>query len=133
MIGDALTMIRDLNAGPRAVARWGAALNLPQLIGGPVFFWRWEGPAVFAACAAAVLIAGQIHKRRPFSRLTSVSHVFWLPLLPALAWSLQRADGVFSIWLGYVAATIAVSLALDAWNLVLYARGDRAFYSGSSS
>ena len=78
----------------------------------------------------AVLVAAQIHKRDPFSRLTSICHITWLPVLPLLVPALLRSEepAYFRAWLLYTVVTMAISLLLDVRNLVLYWSGpDRAF------
>ena len=119
---DAFAMISDLRAEAPGIGRWGAMLNIPMTIGGLVFIQRPEGSLPLVLNTIAVLIAGQIHKRRRFSRLTSLCHVMWIPALPVLITGLLRADEslLLRAWLLYTVATMAISLVLDVRNLVLY-------------
>lgn len=122
LIIDTMRMIRDIDRGSFWLGMWGKALNLPQIIGGIWFLPRLEATLILIACVASVVIAAQVHKRSPFTRLTSWVHLPWLPLLPYLIHALQ-SEGVgtpFGIWLAYVTATIAISLILDVRNLWLY-------------
>lgn len=124
MIGfvkDARDMITDLNRVSPFLRVWGPALNIPHVVGGLIFIGRIEAALVLATCVFSVVVAAQIHKRRPFSRLTSLVHVVWLPLFPVLVDVLmtEGAVGAFGIWLAYVVVTMAISLVLDAWNIIL--------------
>ena len=91
------------------------------MVGGLVFISRIEAALVLVTCVFSVVVAAQIHKRHPFSRLTSLVHVVWLPLFPMLVEGLmtEGAVGAFGIWLAYVVITMAISLVLDVWNIVL--------------
>lgn len=127
---DMFKMIKDLRAEVPRVGRWGFALNMPMWLGGLAFIGRIEGSATLVLNTIAVLVAGQIHKRAPFSRLTSICHVAWLPVLPLLVAALLRTEEPTYLrgWLLYTLVTMAISLVLDVRNLVLYWRGgDRAF------
>lgn len=124
MIGyvtDARNMISDLNRVSPFLRVWGPALNIPHVVGGLIFIGRIEAALVLVTCIFSVVVAAQIHKRRPFSRLTSLVHVVWLPLFPMLLDVLmtQGAVGAYGIWLTYVVITMGVSLILDAWNIIL--------------
>lgn len=131
LIKDMIAMIRDLQAAVPAVGRWGFALNVPMWVGGLIFFGSTAGRVVFVLNMLAVMIAAQIHKRRRFSRLTSICHLVWLPALPYIWFGLVDVDGLagFRVWLLYTAVTMAISLVLDVRNLILYwGSNDRAFF-----
>jgi len=68
------------------------------------------------------MIAGQIHRKERFSRLTSLCHVLWLPLAPFMIEALLSADltSWYGIWLVYVSATMTICLVLDVWNVGKY-------------
>lgn len=122
VVRDAISMVRDLGAESPVIDRWGVALNVPQFIGGLVFILHPAGWVVLVGNALALLAAGQIHKRRRFSRLSSVVHVLWIPAVPLLAQVLIEAEefGFFVAWCGYVAVTMAISLVMDVVNVYLY-------------
>lgn len=119
---DAYQMVSDLRSEAPAIGRWGFLLNMPMWVGGLVFLPRLEAGTVFVLNTIAVLIAGQIHRRSRFSRLTSICHVAWLPALPLLGSALLRADEptYYRGWLLYTAVTMAISLVLDVRNLASY-------------
>lgn len=129
LAGDAHSMISEIRAQPGPIGIWGAALNIPQLIGGVIFIFTPEGLAILICELAALAIAGQIHKRERFSRLTSICHLPWLILLPWLHWRMLTTDhsALLMLWLLYVTMTIAISLYFDARELLRYLRGDKRF------
>lgn len=126
---DAFRMIQDIRSQPGQIGKWGAALNIPQLIGGLIFIFTIEGLAILVAELVALGIAGQIHKRERFSRLISICHLPWVLLLPWLIWRLTTVEHglILSIWLVYVTVTIAISLVFDVRELLLFRKGDRRF------
>lgn len=128
-IRDAFHVIRDIRRQGLAIDLWGAALNGPQAIGGLVYIGTLEGRAILGTLIVTLLVAGQIHKRQPFSRLTGLCHLPWLALLPWLVDRLlsTHALSAFTVWLGYVAIVIAISLVFDGLDVWRYARGDRRF------
>jgi hypothetical protein len=133
---DMFTMIKDLRAEAPRIGRWGFALNMPMWVGGLLFIQRPEGIAIFVLNTIAVLVAAQIHKRDRFSRLTSICHIAWLPVLPLLVSALLRSEepAYFRGWLLYTVVTMAISLVLDARNLVLYCTSEgRAFERSSAT
>ncbi|MBT3791127.1 MAG: hypothetical protein HN725_12975 [Alphaproteobacteria bacterium] len=77
---------------------------------------------VAVLCVITVMIAGQIHRKERFSRLTSLCHVLWLPLAPFMIEALLSADltSWYGIWLVYVSATMTICLVLDVWNVGKY-------------
>lgn len=121
LVKDARNMISDLNRESAFMRVWGPALNVPHVLGGLVFIGRYEAALILATSVFSVIVAAQIHKRSPFSRLTSLVHVVWLPLFPLLVQTLmdEGVQRAFSVWLAYVVVTMGISLILDAWNIVL--------------
>jgi len=129
LLRDSIRMIREIRKKGTAIRLWGGALNIPQLVGGVIFIWTIEGLAVLATVILTLVIAGQIHRRAPFSRLTGLCHLPWLALLPWLVWRLVSVDQGWplAVWLAYVSAAIAISLLFDAWDVARYLRGERRF------
>ncbi|MEJ6709373.1 MAG: hypothetical protein QNK92_11355 [Amylibacter sp.] len=118
-------MIRDIRARGGFLAVWGPVLNFPQIIGRLIFITTLAGALVLILNLATLLIAGNIHKRAPFSRLTSLCHVLWLPLVPYLITVWNAADKIsfFGLWLAFVTATMILCLRLDGVNLWKYYKG----------
>lgn len=129
LLTDPLKMIRDIRALDGGIGNWGAALNIPQVLGGLIFINKPEGLAVLLTVLLTLLVAGQIHRRENFSRLTSICHLPWLVLVPWLLMRMVTQDHslILSLWLGYVVITIVISLVLDARELWLFSQGKRVF------
>ena len=129
MIVDALRMIQDIRRTSRAVDVWGALLNIPQFVGGLIFIAQLEGRLILITLIFTLLVAGQIHRVSPFSRLIGLCHLPWLVLLPIIASKLSSAAplGWYEGWLAYVFIVICISLVFDAWDVARYLRGDKKF------
>jgi hypothetical protein len=108
---------------------WGGLLNIPQIVGGLMFVTHLEGVVVLLTAFVTLVVAGQIHKATPFSRLTGLCYLPWFVLLPWLLGRLFTYDysAVQTGWMIYVAATIAISLLFDVYDLVRFVQGDRRF------
>ena len=126
---DAIRMIREIRSKGFAIRMWGGLLNLPQLIGGVIFITTVEGLAILATSIVTLVVAGQIHKRNPFSRMIGICHLPWLVLLPWLIYRLQSFDHSVALksWGYYVAVTILISLVFDVLDIYRYARGEKTF------
>ena len=128
---DPFRMIRDIRAElSRAMGLWGPALNIPQVVGGIVFINRAEGAVILIAWALMIGCAGFIHRHMPFSKLTGICQVWWLPVLP---WLIERALSYnsftpFVIWLWYVIITMTISLILDVIGVYQYIATDNKHY-----
>lgn len=128
---DIFRMIRDITREAGWVGPWGAALNIPQFIGAAVFWQETAALVIAGVNLLCLMVAGQMHRRRPFTRLTSIVHLPWLVLCPYLFWLLATAEGgwtAFHYWIAYTALTMAFSLIMDAHNLRLWLKsGDSRF------
>jgi len=126
---DPFRMIRDIRSQSLAIYAWGGLLNIPQLVGGLIFISTIEGQVILATIIATLVVAGQIHKRRPVSRLIGICHLPWLVMLPWLVYRLQifEHSAPLKIWAYYVAATIFISLIFDFLDVYRYARGEKTF------
>ncbi len=135
LILDALRMIRDIRTKGRAIRIWGALLNMTQVLGGIVFIRHLEGQVVLATAIFTLVVAGQIHKKAPFSRLTGVCHLPWLIMLPWLTYRLQTVEhsAYFSIWGYIVVVLVAVSLVFDVIDVYRYTKGRKTFSWESGS
>lgn len=130
LFADAIKMILDIRRKGGLIDLWGALLNVPQMLGGLIFIATREGQAILVTVILTLMIAGQIHKRTPFSRLIGICHLPWCVLLPWLVYRLATVEYPLplTVWLCYAAAVIGISLMFDAVDLYRYARGDR-FYA----
>ena len=108
---------------------WGGLLNIPQVLGGLIFVRSAEGLLILVTVILTLLIAGQMHRREPFSRLIGLCHLPWIALLPWIVWRIMAVDhsGIQKAWMIYVVVTILVSLLFDTFDVVRYFRGDKRF------
>lgn len=129
MLKDIFVMIADIRRANPIVDMWGAALNVPQIIGGLIFIQHVEAQVVFVCVLVTLLIASQIHKRRRFSRSMALCHVPWVLLIPWLTWRLltNEYSTFFTIWTGYAVATMAISVLFDTRDLVMYWFGNTTY------
>ncbi len=126
---DAYSMIQAIRQQEGFIGAWGGLLNIPQMVGGLIFILTVEGRVILALSLLTLMIAGQIHKRTPFSRLTGICHLPWLVMAPWLAHRILDHDHglILKGWLIYVTATVVISLIFDAMDIWRYLRGDRTF------
>jgi hypothetical protein len=126
---DAINMIRDIRGTTEVIRVWGALLNMTQLIGGLIFITQIEGQIVLATLIFTLVVAGQIHRKTPFSRLTGLCHLPWIALLPWLVNRLQTVEHTiyFQAWGYFVAVLIAISLIFDVMDTYRYTRGQKTF------
>lgn len=129
LISDIFKMVREISAANSKVNIWGAALNIPQLLGGLIFIRSIEGIIVFISVLVTLLVASQIHKRMRFSRLMSLCHLHWLLVLPWLLYRLVINDYslFFQIWMIYVAVTMLISLVFDVNDMLKYFKGAKNY------
>ncbi|WOF75786.1 hypothetical protein QMT40_003463 [Parvibaculaceae bacterium PLY_AMNH_Bact1] len=132
-IRDIKNMIEDLQRVSPFMRVWGPLLNAPMVLGGVVFINRFEAVLILVSCVGSVAVAAQIHKRVPFTRLSSLVHVVWLPLFPYLVQVLMDRGAVdlYSAWLAFVTLTMGICPALDALNIGLYLSSSSNKYEGA--
>ncbi len=94
----------------------------------PLFFLqRIEAQAVFAAMMIGAMLMSLLTARFGFSRILGLGHILWIPLLGWLAFRLGQipADDAFGLWIRGVIVVNALSLVLDAADVIRYVAGDR--------
>ncbi len=108
-------------------------LWLGMLIGAnlvaPLFFLdRVEARVTIAALLISMTLMTALTARFGFSRILGLGHVAWLPLLAFLIGRVTEvpASTGFGLWLRTVIVLDAISLVLDAVDVVRFLRGDRA-------
>jgi hypothetical protein len=126
---DGFRMIFDIGRVSQRVNIWGGSLNIPQFIGSLIFITYIEGQLVLVTVIFTLIVAGQIHKRSPFSRLIGLCHIPWLPLLPWLVYRIMNFPHPIwlEVWLYYTAGAIAISLMFDTRDIYLYSKGQTTF------
>ncbi len=108
-------------------------LWLGMLIGAnliaPLFFLEQvEARVTIAALLISLALMTALTARFGFSRILGLGHVAWLPLLVFLVGRLAEVPeaSAFGVWLRTVIVLDAISLVIDAVDVVRYLRGDRA-------
>ncbi len=107
---------------------WLGLLISANLIAPFFFLEHVEARVTIAALLLSITLMTALTARFGFSRILGLGHVAWLPLL---AFLVVRVDEVpaataFGVWLRAVIVLDAISLVLDAVDVVRFLRGDRA-------
>ncbi len=95
----------------------------------PLFFLdHVEARVTIAALLISMTLMTALTARFGFSRILGLGHVAWLPLLAFLIGRVTEvpASTGFGLWLRAVIVLDAISLVLDAVDVVRFLRGDRA-------
>ncbi len=95
----------------------------------PLFFLdHVEARVTIAALLISMTLMTALTARFGFSRILGLGHVAWLPLLAFLIGRVTEvpATTAFGLWLRTVIVLDAISLVLDAVDVVRFLRGDRA-------
>ena len=99
----------------------------------PLFFLnRVEAQVVLAAMMIGAMLMSLLTDRFGFTRILGLGHILWIPLLGLLAFRLGQipADDAFGLWIRGVILLNALSLVLDAVDVIRYVAGDRPGYPG---
>ena len=94
----------------------------------PLFFLgRVEAQVVLAAMMIGAVLMSLLTARFGFSRILGLGHILWIPLLGWMALRLGQipADDAFDFWVRGVMLLDALSLVLDAADVIRYVAGDR--------
>ena len=129
-IADFMAMRRDITAHSRLISLWGFSLNVPTLIGGLVFVQTQAGQAVVAGILVSLLVATQMHKRTPLSRLMGLCHIVFLPALAIMMRQFPSVDlmSPYGIWLTYSLTLMSICVLIDAFDLYRYfVQGNRTY------
>ena len=95
----------------------------------PLFFLEHvEARVTIAALLLSMTLMTALTARFGFSRILGLGHVAWLPLLAFLVVRVAEvpAATAFGVWMRAVIVLDAISLVLDAVDVVRFLRGDRA-------
>ena len=116
---------------PWTIRLWATFYPLPQIIGGLIFINTSAGLVILTGRILSGVIASQIHKRAPFSKLMGpVGHAHWLLILPFLVHQLMTQDlSPPLFWfISYVIATSLISAVIDVLELRLYLKQGHVEY-----
>ncbi len=94
------------------------------------FFYidRVEAQVVLAVLVASFVLSTILTSRVGFTRLLGLGHILWVPLLWFLWTHLEQnpPDDFFGIWIRTLMTLNAMSLVIDAVDVIRYIAGDRA-------
>ena len=112
---------------PLYVQLWLMLLVSANVVAPMFFLGRLEAKVTLVAIGASMALMTLITSLSGFTRLLGAGHVFWIPLI---AWLWGRlgdipADDAFGLWIRALMALNAVSLVIDAVDVIRYASGDR--------
>ncbi len=119
---------RGLLGMPLPWRLWLLLLLALNLIAPLVFIERLEAQATLAALLVSMALMTGLTGLSGFSRLVGLGHIVWIPLLFFLCTRLGEipAADAFGLWVRAVIAINAMSLAIDAVDVIRYAAGERA-------
>ncbi|MFN3213741.1 MAG: hypothetical protein ACE37M_11590 [Henriciella sp.] len=116
---------------PWTIKLWAIAYPLPQLIGGMIFIATLPGAVILLGRLLSGIIASQIHKRAPFSKLMGpVGHAHWVIIVPFLIYWLmtQAVSPALSWFIVYVILTTLISAVIDIQELRTYLKQGHVKY-----
>ena len=113
---------------PIQVRLWLMLLIFFNLVVPLFYLHRVEAQVVLGALLASAILMTVLTGLSGFTRLLGVGHIFWLPLLYFLWMRLDQipADEVFGVWIRVLIGVNAISLVIDAVDVLRYIAGDRA-------
>lgn len=119
---------QGLLAMPLHLRAWVLLLISVNLVTPFFFLGQVEAQAVLASGLVSMGLMTVLTARLGFSRIVGLGHIAWVPLLGYLWIQLPGvpATDAFGLWLRAVIALDATSLVLDTFDVVRFARGDRA-------
>ena len=124
--------MKEFMTGVRSMAiGWQVWVMIMMIVNGaiPLFFWEHpEARWTLATFMASGMIGALLVQAQGFSRLLGLMHVLWVPLLVYLAgaWQSTASTDLFGLWIRIVCSINAISLVIDASDVVRYLKGERA-------
>lgn len=125
-----MTLFRDIRVWfdamgtlPWPIRLWACFYPLPQIIGGLIFIQTLPGVVILSGRVLSGIVASQIHKRSPFSKLMGpVGHAHWLLIVPYLVYELatQNLSPPLFWFVSYVVGTTLISGVIDVRELQTY-------------
>ena len=105
-----------------------ATLFIANLLIPLLFLARFEARVVLVTTIANAALFTVLTAAQGFTRLLSLAHILWIPLICYLWTRLDYApaDNVYGIWLRVLIVLNAVCLLIDVVNVIRYVAGDRA-------
>ncbi len=122
-----ITFNKGLLKSPIHVRLWLMLLVVFNLVVPLFFLDRLEAQVVLAALLASMLLMTVLTGLTGFTRLLGLGHVLWVPMLWFLWGRLGQipADDAFGLWIRVLIILNAISLVIDAVDVIRYIAGDR--------
>lgn len=119
---------RGLLGMPLHMQLWVGALIGANLVAPFFFLEHVEARVTLAVGLFGMVLMTALVARFGFSRVVGLGHLAWLPLLAFLVGRLMDvpASTGLGLWLRSVIVLDAISLGLDAVDVLRFVRGDRA-------
>ena len=107
---------------------WLLLLVSANLVAPLFFLGHLEAQLTIAALLISMTLMTALTARFGFSRILGLGHIAWLPLLAFLVSRATQipATDAFGLWLRAVIVLDAISLVIDAVDVVRFLHGDRA-------
>ena len=116
---------------PWTIRLWACFYPLPQIVVGLIFIQSLPGLVILLGRLLSGVIASQVHKRTPFSKLMGpLGHAHWVLIVPYLVYELvTNSLPVPLFWfIAYVVATTVISSMIDLMELNTYLKRGHVEY-----
>ena len=122
-----ITFNKGMLKSPIQVRLWLMLLVVFNLVVPLFFLDRLEAQVVLAALLVSMLLMTVLTGLTGFTRLLGLGHVLWVPMLWFLWGRLGQipADDAFGLWIRVLIILNAISLVIDAVDVIRYIAGDR--------
>ncbi len=122
-----ITFNRGMMHMPVPWQLWLLLLVTVNLIVPLVYLDRLEAQVVAGTMVVSMLLMTGLTARTGFTRLLGLGHIAWVPLLVFLWTRLDAvpADEGFGLWMRVLITLNALSLLIDAVDVIRYIAGDR--------
>ncbi|MCP5071942.1 MAG: hypothetical protein GY947_01440 [Rhodobacteraceae bacterium] len=120
---DVIVWFNAMGTLPWNIRVWACLYPLPQVLGGLFFVQTLPGFVILAGRILSGIVASQVHKRSPFSKLMGpVGHAHWLIIIPYLVYELATQDLTAPLYwfVSYVVGTTLVSGVIDVREVMTY-------------
>jgi hypothetical protein len=112
---------------PLGVKMWLMVLVAANMIAPMFFISTREAQVVLVTMLASMALMTALTAWSGFTRLLGFGHILWVPLLVYLWPHLREnpVETIFGLWLRGLMVLNAISLGIDAVDVIRYVRGDR--------
>lgn len=115
---------------PMPAPLWLGLLMALNLVVPLYFIGSLEAQLTVAAFIVNAAVMTAMFAKMGFVRLLGIGHIFWVPLVVWLAMRLGAMpfEGLFAYWMAAVVVANALTLVVDARDVISYLRGGDRFY-----